>query len=253
MPHYGSNSIAVRTCIRELVALNSVKEQPRHCMASAPQDVSPTFEEVMSPVRAEAETRRKAAIRILAAFAVLAGILALADPSSRSNLSVVQGLNPYLIGALSIGTATVAAALYLSRTSNKWGSGIIGGCVCLGLTVAGVLSLPPSPVYTLEGPGNGLVLLVTRDAAFLDPTFVVTVQRPAGLGSQEWYLTCFDNFPGFYSATWVSGSQLRLSYGDAGSHESKDFFVNPETGEPDATGTCNASGAAHRPGIRSPR
>ena len=83
------------------------------------------------------------------------------------------------------------------RKSTKWGVGAFGGCAALALTVAGLLSLPPAPTYTLAGPENGLVLLVTRDAAFLDPTSVVTVQRPAGLGSQEWYLTCVENFPGF--------------------------------------------------------
>lgn len=102
-------------------------------------------------------------------------------------------------------------------------------------------------------PDNGLVLLVTRDAAFLDPSDVVTIQKPSGVGSQEWYLTCVDNFPGFYKAEWISGSQINVTYGDGTASDTTTFFVDPQTGVPMSTGTCHAATSSDRPGVRSPR
>jgi hypothetical protein len=186
-------------------------------------------------------------------LAVVTGVIALADPSSQSSYILVQHLNPYFIGALSIASAATAGAVSSRRRSNRWGVGIVGGCVSLGLVIAGLLSLPPAPKYSLSGPDNGLVLLVTRDAAFLDPTDVITIQKPSGVGGQEWYLTCFDNLPGFYKAEWASASQVNLSYGDWTANETRSFFVDPQTGVPLSTGMCHPEPSSHRPGVRSPR
>ena len=92
------------------------------------------------------------------------------------------------------------------------------------------MTVPPAPTYSLAGPGNGLILLVTRDAAFLDPSDVITIQKPSGLASQEWYLACIDDFPGFYKAEWVTESQMNLTVGDDRPNDTQTFFVDPQTG-----------------------
>lgn len=197
--------------------------------------------------------RRRKISRLFVGLAVVAGAIALVDPSSHSSYILVQRLNPYFIGSFSIAAAVTAGAFSSGRRSNRWAAGILGGCVALGLVIAGVLTAPPAPKYAVAGPDNGLVLLVTRDAAFLDPSDVVTIQKRSGVGSQEWYLTCFDNFPGLYKAEWISGSQINLTYGDGTASDTTTFFVDPQTGFPRSTGTCHADTSSNRPGIRSPR
>jgi hypothetical protein len=197
--------------------------------------------------------RRRRISGRFAGLAVIAGVLALADPSSHSSYVLVQNLNPYFIGAFSIAAAVTAGAFSSGRRSERWAGGILGGCVALGLVGAGVVTVPPPPKYSLAGPGNGLVLLVTRDAAFLDPSYVVTIQKPAGLASQEWYLTCIDNFPGFYKAEWVTESQVSLTVGNATASDTETFFVDPQTGVPVGAGQCSSEASSHRPGVRSPR
>jgi hypothetical protein len=190
---------------------------------------------------------------LFAGLAVIAGVIALIDPSSHSSYVLVQNLNPYFIGACSLASAVTAGAFSSGRRSERWAAGILGGCVALGLVIAGLLSVPPGPKYSLSGPGNGLVLLVTRDAAFLDPSYVATIQKPSGIAGQEWFLTCLDDFPGFYKAEWVSESQVDLVVGDASENDTETFFVDPQTGVPLSTGACHLYPAGHRPGVRSPQ
>jgi hypothetical protein len=66
---------------------------------------------------------------LVAGLAVVTGVIALADPSSHSSYILVQHLNPYFIGALSIASAATAGAVSSRRRSNRWGVGIVGGCV----------------------------------------------------------------------------------------------------------------------------
>ena len=197
--------------------------------------------------------RRRQISGLFAGLAVIAGVLALADPSSHSSYVLVQNLNPYFIGAFSTAAAVTAGAFSSGRRSERWAAGILGGCVALGLVGAGAVTVPPSPMYSLAGPGNGLVLLVTRDSAFLDPSDVVTIQKPSGLASQEWYLACIDNFPGFYKAEWVTESQVSLTVGDATANDTQTFLVDPQTGAPLGAGLCSSAASSHRPGVRSPR
>jgi hypothetical protein len=197
--------------------------------------------------------RRRKISGLVAGLAVVTGVIALADPGSHSSYILVQHLNPYFIGALSIASAVTAGAFSSGRRSERWAAGILGGCVALGLVIAGLFSVRPAPKYSLSGPDNGLVLLVTRDAAFLDPTDVVTMQKPSGVAGQEWYLTCIDNLPGFYKAEWASASQVNLSYGDWTANETRSFFVDPHTGVPLSTGMCHPEPSSNRPGVRSPR
>ena len=197
--------------------------------------------------------RRRQISGLFAGLAVIAGVIALADPSSHSSYVLVQNLNPYFIGAFSTAAAVTAGAFSSGRRSERWAAGILGGCVALGLVGAGTVTVPPPPKYSLAGPGNGLVLLVTRDPAFLDPGDVVTIQKQSGLASQEWYLACIDNFPGFYKAEWISESQVRLTVGDARLNDTETFFVDPQTGVPLGAGLCSSAASSHRPGVRSPR
>ena len=197
--------------------------------------------------------RRPPVSGLFVGLAVIAGGIALLNPSSHSSYIFVQRLNPYFIGALSLAAAVTAGAFSSGRRSNRWSAGILGGCMALGLAIAGVLTAPPAPKYSVAGPGNGLVLLVTRDAAFLDPSDVVTIQKPSGVGGQEWYLTCLDNFPGFHKADWVSANQVNLTVGDARENDTVTFFIDPQTGIPLSTGTCHAATSSNRPGVRSPR
>jgi hypothetical protein len=197
--------------------------------------------------------RRRQVSGLFWGLAVVTGVIALTDPSSNSTYVLVQHLNPYFIGAFSIVAAVTAGAFSSGRRSERWAAGILGGCVALGLVIAGLFSVPPAPKYSLSGPGNGLVLLVTRDAAFLDPTDVVTIQKPSGVAGQEWYLTCVDNMPGFHKAEWASENQVNLIYGDETANETRSFFVDPRTGVPLSTGMCHPEPSSHRPGVRSPR
>lgn len=197
--------------------------------------------------------RRRRLVGLFAGLAVVAGVIALVDPSSHSSYVLVQNMNPYFIGAFAIAAAVTAGAFSSRRRSKRWAAGILGGCVALALVIAGMFSVPPTPKYSLSGPGNGPVLLVTRDAAFLDPSDVVTIQKPSGIGGQEWYLTCIDNFPGFHKAEWVSESQVNLIVGDANANDTKTFFVDPQTGVPVSTGGCQAETSGHRPGVRTPQ
>ncbi|MET1086815.1 MAG: hypothetical protein ABWY04_06805, partial [Arthrobacter sp.] len=167
--------------------------------------------------------------------------------------TLVQNLNPYFIGAFSIAAAVTAGAFSSGPRSERWAAGILGGCVALGLVGAGAVTVPPAPRYTVAGPGKGLVLLVTRDAAFLDASAVVTIQKPSGLAGQEWYLACFDDFPEFHKVEWVSESQVSLTVGDARANDTQTFFVDPQTGVPVSTGICRSPAASHRPGVRTPR
>jgi hypothetical protein len=187
------------------------------------------------------------------ALAILAGGTAWADPASRSSYVVVQEINPYFLGVLSVVFAVVAGNSCLERAKSRWAVSICGGIGALFLAFAGVVAMPPPPKYSLDGPGNGLVLIVTRDAAFLDPTDVVTIQKPSGLDGREWYLTCFDNFPGFQRASWLSASDVELTYGDGTATDTQEFHLDRRTGQPSSTGTCNFAADAQRPGVRSPR
>lgn len=197
--------------------------------------------------------RRRQAMGLFAGLAVVTGGVALADPSSHSSYTLVQNMNPYFIGAFSIAAAVTAGAFSSGRRSERWAAGILGGCVVLGLVIAGLLSVPPAPKYSLNGPGNGLVLLVTSDASFRKSSDVVTIQKPSGLTGQEWFLTCLDDYPGFYKAEWVSESQVNLIVGDASENDTETFFVDPQTGVPLSTGICRLYPSGHRPGIRSPQ
>jgi hypothetical protein len=197
--------------------------------------------------------RRRQVSGLFWGLAVITGVIALADPSSHSSYILVQHLNPYFTGALSIASAATAGAFSSGRRSERWAAGILGCCVALGLVIAGLLSAPPAPKYSLNGPGNGLVLLVTSDASFRKSSDVVTIQKPSGIAGQEWFLTCLDDFPGFYKAEWVSESQVDLSYGDWTANEARSFFVDPQTGVPLSTGMCHPEPSSHRPGVRSPR
>jgi peptidoglycan/LPS O-acetylase OafA/YrhL len=168
--------------------------------------------------------RRRQVSGLFWGLAVITGVIALADPSSHSSYILVQHLNPYFTGALSIASAATAGAFSSGRRSERWAAGILGCCVALGLVIAGLLSAPPAPKYSLNGPGNGLVLLVTSDASFRKSSDVVTIQKPSGIAGQEWT-----------------------------ANEARSFFVDPQTGVPLSTGMCHPEPSSHRPGVRSPR
>ncbi len=200
--------------------------------------------------KSENGRRRQGAILVAAALALV--IVTIVDPSSRSSLIWVQQLSPYFIGSLSVALATVGVMRAIRRRSFQVLFGCVGIVSVIALIVAGVITFPPGPSYTLDAPGSDSTLLVTRDSAFLDPSYVVTVRTNHGLDSQEWYVTCFDNFPGFYRAEWLSPTHMRLFIGDAGSNEASDFSLDPQTGAPTSTGSCQISSSGLRPGVRTP-
>lgn len=77
--------------------------------------------------------RRRRISGRFAGLAVIAGVIALADPSSHSSYVLVQNLNPYFIGAFSIAAAVTAGAFSSGRLSERWAGGILRGCVAVGL------------------------------------------------------------------------------------------------------------------------